>query len=195
MASSGTRGTTRAAGVSRDEIVDRLIDLFRTHGFEGTSIARIAAATGLGKSSLYHHFPGGKEEMAAAVVARVHDWAATHLIAPLRTDGPRPVRIGRMLAAVRELYDGGRQPCLIAAMLVGTPDPGLARVLRQTVEAWLDAIVEALGATGAKRRRARKSALDALARLQGALVLARALGSPEPFEAAVAAMREDLLAA
>ena len=57
-----------AALITREEAVARLGDVFREHGFEGTSLSVITAATGLGKGSLYNYFPGGKDEMAAAAL-------------------------------------------------------------------------------------------------------------------------------
>ena len=44
-------------------------EVFRAHGYEGATLSVITEATGLGKGSLYHFFPGGKEELAAAVLA------------------------------------------------------------------------------------------------------------------------------
>lgn len=49
------------------QIVGRLFIVFRDHGYEGASLADLSRATKLGKSSLYHHFPRGKEQMAEAV--------------------------------------------------------------------------------------------------------------------------------
>ncbi|HKX35432.1 MAG TPA: TetR/AcrR family transcriptional regulator, partial [Rhizorhapis sp.] len=45
----------------RSDIIPVLGEVFREHGFEGASLAIISARTGLGKGSLYHFFPGGKE--------------------------------------------------------------------------------------------------------------------------------------
>ncbi len=53
--------------VTEEELLDRLTSVFRTHGFEGASLSLISKATGLQRASLYHRFPGGKEEMAKAV--------------------------------------------------------------------------------------------------------------------------------
>jgi len=50
------------------EIVGRLFIVFQDKGYEGASLADLSQATGLGKSSLYHHFPRGKEQMAEAVL-------------------------------------------------------------------------------------------------------------------------------
>src|SRR5260370_8776623 len=85
-----------AALASKDEIIDRLFTVFRDRGFEGASLADLSRATGLGKSSLYHHFPRGKEQMAEAVLER-----ATALIdnANLKVAQPPEPRTG----AVRKI--------------------------------------------------------------------------------------------
>ncbi len=180
---------------SKDEIIDRLFELFRQGGFEGVSLADIGRATGLNKSSLYHYFPGGKTDMAAAVIERARAWAGAAVVEPLGRPGPREARIDAMLEAVEALYQGGRRPCLIASMLIGPPDTGLAAAVGAIVRDWLAALTRALVETGAEPVAAGRAATDALARLQGALVLARALGDRQPFEAALAAVRRDLLAA
>ena len=51
-----------------------IAEVFRKHGYEGASLARIGQATGLGKGSLYNFFPCGKEEMAAGVLAHIVAW-------------------------------------------------------------------------------------------------------------------------
>jgi TetR/AcrR family transcriptional repressor of lmrAB and yxaGH operons len=59
---------------SRADIVDELVDLFFILGYNGTTLALIAKRTGLGRASLYHHFPDGKEEMARAVLEKAGAW-------------------------------------------------------------------------------------------------------------------------
>ena len=46
-----------AALISRDEVLKRLAVAFRQDGYDGASISRLSASTGLGKASLYHYFP------------------------------------------------------------------------------------------------------------------------------------------
>jgi AcrR family transcriptional regulator len=179
---------------SREEIVGQLLDLFRRAGFEGVSLSDISKATGLGKSSLYHHFPGGKADMAEAVLSRVSDWSAAEIVGPLRAGGSRAQRVGAMLDAMEQLYGGGREPCIIASLLVGGEEPQLQKGLKRIVQEWIDALTEALTATGAKGSGAQAKALDALSRIQGALVLSRALGDPAAFQQAAQRVREDLLA-
>lgn len=57
---------------NRNEIVTQLAEIFRAHGFESATLTIIKNVTGLGKGSLYHFFPGGKEEMAEAVLSHVN---------------------------------------------------------------------------------------------------------------------------
>src|SRR5437762_12723369 len=52
----------------RAALLPVLGEVFRAHGYEGATLALITEATGLGKGSLYHFFPGGKAQMAAAVL-------------------------------------------------------------------------------------------------------------------------------
>ena len=54
--------------VHDEKLIERLTSVFRIYGYEGASLSRIAEATGLQRASLYHRFPGGKEEMAEAVL-------------------------------------------------------------------------------------------------------------------------------
>lgn len=54
----------------RDALLEQLVVVFRERGYEGATLVQLAAATGLGKASLYHHFPGGKAEMAAVLLRK-----------------------------------------------------------------------------------------------------------------------------
>jgi len=57
----------RRATIEDDDLICKLTDVFRNVGYDGASLAVLADATGLKKASLYHRFPGGKEQMAEEV--------------------------------------------------------------------------------------------------------------------------------
>ena len=78
-----------APQVAKDEIVDRLFAVFRDRGFEGASLADLSRATGLGKSSLYHHFPEGKEQMAQAVLERATAVIDSEILGAAQAAGDR----------------------------------------------------------------------------------------------------------
>ena len=58
----------RTAKVSDQELMERLAKVFRNYGYEGASMTVLAKVTGLQKASLYHRFPGGKQDAEDADV-------------------------------------------------------------------------------------------------------------------------------
>ena len=54
-------------------------DLFCEFGYSQTSVAKILAALNISRGALYHQFPGGKDELAAAAVAVVSRRLIEHL--------------------------------------------------------------------------------------------------------------------
>lgn len=65
MGDTGTREN------SRERILDVAEALFREHGLHAVSLGDVASAAGIQKSSLYHHFSNGKEELYVAVHDRM----------------------------------------------------------------------------------------------------------------------------
>ncbi len=182
------------AGAARDAIAMQLYALFQKKGYEGVSIADVSKATGLGRSSLYHHFPGGKAEMAQAVAAFARSWLSEHVFEPLHArDRPAAERVDQVAAALDQLYDGGGKPCVVASLLVGRGDDPLAGALKTLLEDWIDAFQTAARDAGAAEDAARMRAAGALARIEGALMLSRALGDRRVFAEALEQARRDLL--
>lgn len=185
----------RTPSKTREEIVVTLFDLFRRAGYDAVSIADISEATGLGKSSLYHHFPGGKPDMAEAVADFARGFMRANVFAPLLAEAPLPRKLDRMLRFVSDMYEGGGAPCLIASMMISpTASPTAVKTVRSVVAEWIDALGEALKQAGAKPAEARRRATAAIVAIQGALVVARATGEARIFSDAMKAAKHDLLA-
>src|SRR5882757_1585029 len=56
---------------SRAALVESAALLFRRQGYAATGVNQILETADVKAGSLYHHFPDGKQELAAAVVDRV----------------------------------------------------------------------------------------------------------------------------
>lgn len=167
--------------VSDAELMERLTELFRSVGYEAASLSDIAAASGLQKSSLYGRFPGGKEQMAADVAAYVIKTFATDILAPLTTDQPLRKRVELVARNLAEFYRDGRRYCLLDTMTVGNPGSAALKQLSAGAAYWLKAFAAAAAEAGADTDYALRRAKDAVAAIEGSLVLARVTGDTETF--------------
>ena len=104
----------------RRDVIPVLAELFRENGYEATSLALIGAATGLGKGSLYHFFPGGKDEMARAVLADIDRWFETLIFQPLEQRPDPQAAISAMFDDVSAYFRSGRRVCLVGVLALGT---------------------------------------------------------------------------
>jgi len=181
-----------AALLSKPEILDRLMILFRQRGYDGASLAEIAEVTGLGKSSLYHHFPGGKVEMAREVMAHLSSQLEPALLR-VRGEGTPRAKLNAFLGVVEQVYDSGRLACLLERLCASADRKKFAKPLRSTFAALLDAFEVLCVESGQSKSVARARAEDAVVRIQGSLVLGAATEQSEVFMRALGKIRESLL--
>lgn len=177
----------------RADVLPALGEVFREHGFAGASLAIISARTGLGKGSLYHFFPGGKDEMAEAVLAHIDQWFEANVFAPLREDHDARTAIGHMLTATEHYFQSGNRVCVVGVFALGDTRDRFAAAVAGYFARWTDALADALERTGRDATAARGMAEDAVGGLQGALVLARAVNDPDHFCRAIARLRQRLM--
>ena len=52
---------------TRERILDASTELFRRQGYAGTGLKSVVDKAGAPFGSLYHHFPGGKDQLGAGV--------------------------------------------------------------------------------------------------------------------------------
>jgi TetR/AcrR family transcriptional regulator, lmrAB and yxaGH operons repressor len=168
----------------KQRLVAALSDTFRAHGYGGTSVAALARAAGLSKASLYHHFPGGKEAMAAAVLEAAEAWFEAEMLGPLAGDGPLVERLDAMLAAVEEHHGGGCEPGIFGQFSEVGADHPFAAPVAAFYGRWIAGLAEALTASGVENEEAVRRAVDAVMVIEGALLLSRALADPGPMQRA-----------
>lgn len=179
----------------RDDVIPMLAEVFRTYGFEGASLARICEGTKLGKGSIYHFFPGGKEEMAEAVLAHVDDWFKRHVFEPLAEGADAGEGIRAMFDDVGRYFLSGRRVCLVGVFALGNERDRFADRVRAYFAAWIDALAAALVRTGRKPEEAAALAEEVVGGIQGGLVLARAFDRTDLFTNTLERLRERVAAA
>lgn len=173
----------------RTDVLPALAECFREHGYEGATLALIGEATGLGKGSLYHFFPGGKEEMASVVLADVDAWFEQRVFAPLRDTEPPDRGVAAMFDAVETYFRSGRRVCLVGAFALGDARDRFARGVRGYFTRWIDALRLALLRAGWDAASSAALSEEVVAGIQGAIVLARALNDPKTFTRAIERFR------
>lgn len=186
---------TRPPQHSREHLLDLLTEAFRCDGYDSTSMASLAKRCGLAKAALYHHFPGGKAEMAGAVLERAGLGMVNDVFLPLRAPGAPRARIQAMIDALDAFYDGGAAACLLALFSIGEAQALFQEPIRAGTEGWIASLAVAVGDAGIPPDEARQRAEDAVVRIQGALIIARASQSKAPFQRVLARLADDLLTA
>jgi AcrR family transcriptional regulator len=181
----------RPAKVSDKELFARLTEVFRRKGYDGASYADLTEATGLVKASLYHRFPGGKEEMVDAILSEVDRQFAEYALAPALQEGDPKERARRMARRLREFYDSGRSCCLLDTLSLAESRGTLAHA-RKSMEFWVESFARVGRDAGLSAGVARKRAEEAVAAIEGGLVVARVLKNRRPLLRVLAGLSKEL---
>ena len=182
----------RRIAPDRADLLSIIGEVFREHGYEGASLALIGTATGLGKGSLYHFFPSGKEEMAAAVIAHIDGWFEENVFVPLQDSSQPQAGIERMLEATDSYFRSGRRVCLIGAFALDESRDLFAKAIKSYFGRWVTHLSEALTRAGHSPAKADELAEETVAAIQGALTLARAFDDTAVFSRALRRARARL---
>jgi len=181
---------------TRDRILSSGAELFRRQGYAATGVKQIVEAASAPFGSVYHFFPGGKEQLAGEAIRQ--SGALYGLLLPAVFDAaPDPV------SGVRAFFDGAAEhlqasdyadacPIATIALEVSSTSEPLRQACADVFGEWIDAGTARFEAAGLSPAPARDVTLAMLAGLEGAFVLARALRSPEPLHAAGAHAAEAL---
>jgi len=173
---------------TRERIVESGAELFRRQGYTGTGVKQIVAEASAPFASLYHFFPGGKEQLGEEVIR----WSGAlygQLIDLFFTPGADPAQATRDFFAgaaqtLRETDYADACPIATVALEVSSTSEPMRLACAEVFASWIDAATERLVRSGLSRKRSRALAVEMLASLEGAFVLARALRSTEPVELA-----------
>ncbi|WP_025677259.1 TetR/AcrR family transcriptional regulator [Paenibacillus massiliensis] len=173
----------------RADVIPMVAEVFRELGYEGASMSKITARTRLSKGSLYHFFPGGKDEMAAEILAHIDQWFTGHIFEPLERDEPREA-IQNMWREVNAYFQSGQRICLVGAFALDETRDRFASIIQQYFKRWVDALCAAIVRIGASMEAAIKISEDTVGSIQGGLILSRALHDPTVFERTLAGITE-----
>lgn len=181
---------------TRARIVERSAELFRRQGFAGTGVKQIVAEASAPFGSLYHFFPGGKEQLGEEVI-RSSGAIYGQLLDAFFRPGEDPIAATRDFFAaaavsVRESDYADACPIATVALEVSSTSEPMRQACADVFESWVAAATERLVEAGLTRKRSRELAFALIAALEGAFVLSRALRSTEPIDVAGTSMTTEM---
>ena len=169
---------------TRDQIIDTTSDLMESQGYHATGLNQIVAESGAPKGSLYHYFPGGKEEMAVEAIDRTGRLLEERIRANL-PPGIAPAEALRDFAHTIAFHieaSGYRAggPLTAVAMETATNSERLNRACRDAFERVITAFADRLVTEGTPAERARGLSVFVTAAFEGGIILSRTYHSGDP---------------
>ena len=160
--------------------------LLAQRGLQATSFSEVLAATGAPRGSLYHHFPGGKDQLVSAAVGQAGAVLSNALDAV--AGQPAQAVVERFLAIWRAVLTRSQcqAGCAVLAVTVAADSEDLLAEARAVLHAWQNRLADLLVQGGMEQAAAAPFATMLIASAEGAVVLARAERSMGPFEAVAA---------
>ena len=179
---------------TKDRIVGAGAELFRRQGYTGTGMKQIVAEAQAPFGSVYHFFPGGKQQLGDEVIRMAGDFFK-RLFESIADDAPD------MVTGVRNFFDGAAQtlrqtdyadacPIATVALEVASTSEPLRQATAEVFEAWIAGLAASLRSVGVAEDKSRELSVAMLLSLEGAFVLSRAGRTTEPLEVAGRAMAQ-----
>ena len=168
---------------TRSRLLDAGAQLFARQGYAATGVKQIVTAARAPFGSMYHHFPGGKEQLGAEAIRT--SGALYELLIPAVFD-PAPDLVSGVRAffagAAAHLQETGYEDaCPIATVTLETASTSepMREASAAVFESWVAAGLPRFTAAGLPEPTARELVVALICALEGGFVLARAARSPE----------------
>lgn len=195
----GAGGTTRGGAITtakgpdtKTRIRTTAAELFRRYGFTGTGLKRIAAESHAPFGSIYHFFPGGKEELVEDTIRTTGPQFQAYVLAVLGSgpDALTALAATFDLAAENLVASDYADACPIAtiALEVASTNDRLRQATADVFDDWVEAGTGWFAQWGIAQSDARTLAFMFTSSLEGAFVLSRARRDTQALTAAGRAM-------
>ncbi len=181
---------------TRERMIISTALLVRERGARATSIDDVLAHSGAPRGSVYHHFPGGRDQLLREATGYAGAFVAARLTPQEGQDalGAFDAFLGGYRADL--LAGDFRAGCPVVAVAIEARDDDTALVdeAAAAFARWEELLMGTFVAEGVPPKRARELALLVIAGVEGALILCRARRDISPLDAVAAQLRSLLQA-
>jgi TetR/AcrR family transcriptional regulator, lmrAB and yxaGH operons repressor len=151
--------------------------LFRQQGYASTGLQQILVESAAPKGSLYHYFPGGKEELGKAAVMLAGQLMG-EMLSDLATKYEKPAAFVHAYCSVMAKWmeeSEFRSGCPIATTMLETAphSPLLTEAGVEVLDHWISIIAPVFVRSGLSMHDAKLKSQLLIASMEGALLLAR----------------------
>ncbi len=171
---------------ARDQIIEKTCELLELQGYHATGLNQIIRESGSPKGSLYHYFPGGKEELAVEAVTHVGALVNQRIRNNLAQtdDAAEAIRsfIQTIAFSVEQSEYRAGGPITTIAMETASKSSRLRETCAQIYEEWQAAFAEKLQASGIAAPRSDRIAALIIASIEGGVILCRTSQTPKPLQ-------------
>jgi TetR/AcrR family transcriptional repressor of lmrAB and yxaGH operons len=177
---------------SRAALIDHATTLFRRQGYAATGLNQILEGARVKPGSLYHHFPQGKQQLAAAVVDAEGSGIEQLLRRFLATGRPAADIVDRWIdLLIAGLAGDQRDGCPIEPIATESVNasPLVREASARAFQGWCAAVEDRLRTDDWPAADAKRVALSVISLIEGALILSRIAGDPGALHAAKSAAR------
>src|SRR3954453_9342212 len=169
---------------ARRRMIESAAVLFRERGVQGTSFSDVLAHSGAPRGSIYHHFQGGKTQLAEEATRWAGEFIVAGTVAALGEDDPVAAidTFRRQWTRILRRSDFTAGCVIVAATLEGDREPPVRDAAGEAFAAWEAVLADALRRRDVSPARATSIATLMVAAIEGAIVLARAQRTTRPLE-------------
>jgi TetR/AcrR family transcriptional regulator, lmrAB and yxaGH operons repressor len=175
---------------SKERMVAAARRLFRERGYLGTALSDVVTESAAPRGSIYFHFPGGKEELAGEVVLLHASNGIAHINRAAAATRTAAQLIAALIGHERDqlVSSNYREGCAVAPIVLeSTPaSDQLSDATRRAFQDLITTLAARLTEKGIPHEKAVQLATNVWSSVEGALIVSRALRSPEPFDLASA---------
>ena len=162
---------------TKQRMLDSAVLLLRERGAAGVTVDAVLAHSGAPRGSVYHHFPGGRNEIVLGAVRQAGDYIAA-MVDDAASAGDVQQTVERLVLFWKRALTKSdfRAGCPVAAMAVDSRDhfPDAGDVVGEIFSRWRAGLADVLSAHGFAAQRARRLATLVVSAIEGAIILCRA---------------------
>lgn len=172
----GVRRTTRR------RMLASAVEVLRERGAAGVTIDEVLARSKAPRGSVYHHFPGGRNQLLIEALQYAGE-SMTTAIGNAAAGGPMVLLhefVDLWEQVLRDSDFAAGCPVVAAAISTADEDPRLSSAAAEIFERWRTALARSFEADGFTADDAAALAITTIAAIEGAVVLCRSLRSADP---------------